>query len=223
VTRNGERAEPAAEAAFTEGLLAARFSAGGQYPDGCPALSRLDLTACKSWVSISHVLSEPRPGDVLAFHLPFAIVSPRVTCDFGVGGGLYGKLDAEGTPEIVWSTEFEPEHPVRWSLITAGRTDYEGEESGPDAYRSKCWFHLIDRNKSLAVAVTGIPADCAVVTASLRADGNCVIAFRLGSPITGPAQFGACYHFLYDIPPVSAATNPQSILLPPQVEAQLRF
>ena len=32
------------------------------------------------------------------------------------------------------------------------------------------------------------------------------------------AEFGVCYHFLNDIPAIAAATNPQSILLPPTVE-----
>ena len=32
------------------------------------------------------------------------------------------------------------------------------------------------------------------------------------------AEFGVCYHFLNNMPAIAAATNPQSILLPPTVE-----
>jgi hypothetical protein len=220
VTRNGEAAAPTDEA-MTGGPLAARFVARGEHPDGCHAAARLDLTACKSWVRLTHTLAEPQPGDIVAFRLPIAVSSPVLTCDFGAGGGVYGRLDTRTIPEIVWSTEFSASGEIRWSLSTAGRDDYAGEEPSLDSYRPKCWFHLIDRNKSLAAAVTEIPADCVNLTASLRADGNCVLAFRLGGRITGAARFGACFHFLYDIPPVAAATNPQSILLPPEVDVAL--
>ena len=51
------------------------------------------------------------------------------------------------------------------------------------------------------------------------ADGYVVVAsvYELegASPV---AEFGVCYHFLNDVPAIAAATNPQSILLPPTVE-----
>ena len=52
----------------------------------------------------------------------------------------------------------------------------------------------------------------------LTRGGDVSVAFRLGDTITGPAEFGVCYHFLNDVPAIAAATNPQSILLPPVVE-----
>ena len=43
------------------------------------------------------------------------------------------------------------------------------------------------------------------------------IAFTLGDSGDEHAEFGVCYHFLNDAPAIAAATNPQSILLPPTV------
>ena len=108
---------------------------------------------------------------------------------------------------------------MQWSLATAGRTDYEGK-STRKAFRAQQWFHLIDSDKSLAVAMTDVPPSCQEMGVSLNVTGDIAITFRLGAVTDSAegAEFGVCYHFLNDIPAIAAATNPQSILLPPAVE-----
>jgi hypothetical protein len=218
VTRNGEQAELTNTSACAANLpLAARVIAACQYADGCNANTRAEITACKSWVILTHTLDAPKPGDEVALTLPLAVTAPILTCDFGVG--IYGKLQ-EGTIEnIVWQTDFPCTNTPQWSLLTAGRIDYRGTEPGDEQYLPRRWFHWIDRDKALAVAIQRIPEDCQRMTVTLHAAGDVVISFKLRAAITGRATFGVCYHFLNDIPPLSAATNPQSILLPPQVEA----
>ena len=215
ITRNGE-AISCTDHIFPPGPLAARLSAQCRYGDGCRARTALEITACKSWVVFTHILSDPGVHDLVSFTLPLEASSPLITCDFGPGGGLYGKLQETASP-VVWQTDFS-EKQVHWSLATAGRLDYQGTLAGTDEYRAQCWFHWIDRDKSLAVAILSVPKDCRHMTANLSVRGDVALSFELGSKIEGPAVFRACYHFLNDIPPVSAATNPQSILLPPVVE-----
>ena len=196
----------------TGGALCLETSTGKRW-----AYPSLEVTACKSWVTTGYVVDRPQPQDEITFTLPFAITSPILTCDFGVGGYVFGKLDEKAT-EIVWRTEFGNAPYARWSVATAGRVDYVGEVESAKAFLPQRWFHLIDSDKALAVAITSIPDDCRDMTIRMTREGDVSITFRLGETITGPAIFGVCCHFLNDVPAIAAATNPQSILLPPVVE-----
>jgi hypothetical protein len=191
--------------------------ASRRYPDGVACSTDTEIIACKSWATVTHEIREAKPNDEIAFTLPLAITSPTLTCDFGVGGSVFGKLD-EKAPEIVWRTKFGDAPYARWTVATAGRTDYIGEVATAETFLPQRWFHLIDSDKALAVAITQVPPDCREMTVRLTHEGDVSVTFRLGDTITGPAEFGVCYHFLNDVPAIAAATNPQSILLPPVVE-----
>ncbi len=197
--------------------LSAYVEAVGRYPDDRAATTHTDITAVKSWEMITHTLEQAKPNDEIVFTLPLAITSPTLTCDFGVGGYVFGKLDSKAT-EIVWRTEFGNAPYAKWTVATAGRVDYVGEVETEEAFVSQRWFHLIDSNKALAVAITRLPDGCQSMTVRLTHDGDVSITFKLGDRVTDHADFGACYHFLNDVPAIAAATNPQSILLPPVVE-----
>ena len=201
--------------------LSAYVEAEGRYPDGGAAKTHTDITAVKSWEMITHTLEQPQPDDEIIFNLPLAITSPTLTCDFGVGGYVFGKLDANA-PEIVWHTEFGDVPYAKWTVATAGRVDYVGEVGTAEAFLPQRWFHLIDSDKALAVAVTQLPEGCQSMTVRLTHAGDVSIAFKLGGKAETVAAFGVCYHFLNDVPAIAAATNPQSILLPPMVEVMPR-
>ena len=197
--------------------LYANLQAKSRYGDGCFAQTKAELTACKSWATVTHTLEQPKPNDEIVFTLPLAVTSPTLTCDFGVGGYVFGKLDSKAT-EIVWQTEFGDAPYAKWTLATARRVDYAGEVETAEAFLPQRWFHLIDSDKALAVAITKMPDACQSLTVRLMVEGDVSVAFRLGDAVSSPAEFGVCYHFLNDIPAIAAATNPQSILLPPTVE-----
>ena len=202
-------------------FLALEYMTSGQYSKeatyGTPRnfLSVTSLTACKSWIQRIHWVEALSPRDEIVFTLPFAVTSPTLTCDFGVGGYVFGKLDDEAT-EIVWHTEFGDGPYAKWTVATAGRVDYVGEVATANEFRSQQWFHLIDSDKALAVAITRLPDACREMTVQMTRKGDVSVAFKMGE--TGPAEFGVCYHFLNDVPAIAAATSPQSILLPPVVE-----
>ena len=216
--RNGLPPVLTGTSAFAAGFpLSARVTASGKYPDGCGAKTRLETTACKSWAILTHSLLRPLPGDELVFHLPLTVSSSVVTCDFGAGGGIYGALQATTCPEIVWQSDFLPSGAVYWSIRQGERIDYAGEVKTGDEYLRQRWFHWIDGRKAIAVAITQIPVCCVQMKVTLGANGDLFVAFRIGRPAQAPAAFGLCCHFLNDIPAIAAATNPQSILLPPVV------
>lgn len=198
-------------------LITAWAGASSGYSDGTPYSTATELTACKSWATVTHTLKQPKPNDEVVFTLPLAITSPTLTCDFGVGGYVFGKLDSNA-PEIVWRTEFGDAPYAKWTVATAGRVDYMGEVEAAEAFVSQRWFHLIDSDKALAVAITQLPEGCQSMTVRMTHEGDVSITFKLGDTVTDPAEFGVCYHFLNDVPAIAAATNPQSILLPPVVE-----
>ncbi len=215
---NGRPAALEGAAAFASGFpLSARVMAVGQYPGGCGAVTHLETTAYKSWVMLTHLLSRTQPGDELVFNLALAVSSSVVTCDFGVGGGIYGSLQSEVCAEMVWGSEFLHSEGVRWSITSSGRTDYVGEVQTTGEYVRQQWFHLVDGPRALAVAVTQVPKCCREMKVTLRANGDLAVAFRMGEAAEVSAAFGLCCHFLNNIPAIAAATNPQSILLPPVV------
>ena len=219
ISRNGLVVEANNSGMGAQGeQLTTSIVSSGVYPvDMCHYAAKSEITACKSWATLTHTLEQPKPNDEIVFTLPFAITSPTLTCDFGVGGYVFGKLDANA-PEIVWRTELGDVPYARWSVATAGRVDYLGTVDTAEAFLPQRWFHLIDSDKALAVAITKMPEDCSEMTVRLTIGGDVTVTFRLGENITGPAEFGVCYHFLNDVPAIAAATNPQSILLPPVVE-----
>ncbi len=197
--------------------LSSWVSADGRHPDGRATVTTTSITAVKSWESILFTLDEAKRDDEVVFTLPLAITSPTLTCDFGVGGYVFGKLD-ETANEIVWHTEFGEEPYAKWTVATAGRVDYVGEVATAEEFRSQRWFHLIDSDKALAVAITKLPDACREMTVRMTHDGDVSVAFKLGETPPIDIDFGVCYHFLNDVPAIAAATNPQSILLPPVVE-----
>jgi hypothetical protein len=216
IQRNGELLVPNADEVEAGGnSLSAMVYASGKYGDGCVGRTRTDTTACKSWITVTHELEQPHSGDEITFTLPFAVRAELLTCDFGIGGGTFGKLQKGSAEEIVWGTKFEADA-AHWSLATEGRTDYVGQTPLSD-FRAQRWFHLIDSDKALAIAITDVPESCQEMVVSMNTTGDVVITFRLGEPADS-VEFGVCYHFLNDVPAIAAATNPQSILLPPTVE-----
>lgn len=188
------------------------------FPVDSVASIRTEITACKSWVAARYWLNKWRSGDEIVFTLPLTVTAPTLTCDFGAGGGIYGKLDAANA-EIIWRTEFDAENgAAKWTVENSGRVDYVGEAASRQAYLPQRWFHVVDSDKALAAAITHVPDACETLTVTLKANGDVRVSFTMGEQTKGAATFGVCWHFLNDVPAVAAATNPQSILLPPTVE-----
>jgi len=219
IVRNGEAArEQAVTSSYGQNVpLKASLTAMGYYKDRCGCRTVVRMTAVKSWATVTHTLDAPRPNDEIVYTLPFAATSGAATCDFGVGGGIYAKLQTRTADIVVWRTEFTQDS-VQWSLATNGRTDYAGYVDTLELYHAQQWFHIIDGDKALAVAIVQVPPCCRLMTVTLAVSGTIEIAFVLGDTASGPAEFGVCYHFLNDVPAIAAATSPQSILLPPLVE-----
>ena len=206
------------------GALSAWVSAKGVYrtgSTGSQAETLTELTACKSWVTQTHLVQQPDSIEIFQFGLQLTPTNPLLLCDFGVGGGIYGKLQPGPGGSLALRFEFTNDGAADWRLAATDegggkpQVNYQGYVE--EGLESQLWFHLLDADKSLAVAITKIPCDCRELTIHLSPTGSVSMTYELRES-KGPAEFGVCYHFLNDVPAIAAATNPQSILLPPVVE-----
>lgn len=217
----GRMSTPAAAGAG----LAGRLTYSGKYmplDDSVHFTTTYRITSCKSWIDVRHRIENAPAGARVTFTMPMsAAPGATTTCDFGVGNGLYGKLQAGTTERIVWNIEMAA--PPKWWVGSCAldsptvRIDCEGEVS-PDSLPGCLWLHWVDRDKALAVAITRLDPACERASIGLSADGTIKLSFFGAGKGAGAAmEYGICWHFLNDIPPIAAATTPASILLPPQV------
>ena len=213
ITRNGAAMLVGTRNATYTGLRFVAVS-DGHYKDGCAGRTTLDLTACKSWALVTHRLENAGAYEAVDFTLPFALTSHTPTYDLGAGNGIYGKLPEE----VIWHTVLGGESYARWSVTVDERRDYVGATPTEKDGQAQRWFHLIDGEKALAVAITQVPPACKHLAVVLKADGQVRVSYELEGNPSPRAEFGVCYHFLNGIPAIAAATNPPSILLPPTVD-----
>lgn len=203
------------------GGLSAWWSAKGTYRAGSQAETLTELTACKSWVTQTHSVQQPGSYDLYQFSVHMNPTSSTLLCDFGIGGGIYGKLQAGPGGSLALTFEFADDGAAKWRLAMTdeggGKPQVNYKGNVDKGLESQLWLHLLDADKSLAVAITKVPCDCRELAIHLSPNGRISMTYELRDS-TSPAEFGVCYHFLNDVPAIAAATNPQSILLPPTVE-----
>jgi hypothetical protein len=199
--------------------IAAWATATGSYPDGVASITRTEITACKSWVIVTHEIGEMQAGDTITFTLPFAVVAERLVADFGTGNGTYAHISAEPDRDIVWHAE-QSEAGWSWRLAVSGRLDYSASLL-PHELASRNWLHVIDGDKSVAIAVLSPLEGLASLETRIAGNGEIATTFRTDASARGKRTFAVCYHFLNALPPIAAATNPHSILEPPVVELVL--
>lgn len=196
--------------------IAAWTTATGSSPDGIASRTHTEITACKSWVTVTHEVAEMQTGDAVTFTLPFATTADKLVADFGTGNGTYAHIPSEFGRDIVWHAE-QSEAGWAWRLAVSGRLDYVGSLL-PHELASRNWLHVIDGDKSIAIAVLSPLEGLASLETRISGNGEIVTTFRTDASARGKRNFAVCYHFLNALPPIAAATNPHSILEPPVVE-----
>ena len=179
------------------------------------------LTACKSWVEIDHTIEEPAGGSVISLDVPLS--APNVdeipTCDFGLGNGIYSKIDGDAA---MLEADFYGKKPYccwQVSRLTEGiqRVDYQGGETHAKSLFESLYFHWTLPGRSLAVVVTKLPQTVSHFQAILGRNGRIHISAVLGGAPLRRATFGVVLHFLNNVPAIAAATNPASIIAPPRI------
>ena len=218
VERNGEclsTTQLRATADFVA-TIAASLCVSGSYSDDVKAETKIEITACKSWATVSHSTTDLPAGETVTFTLPFAATGEKLVADFGTGNGTYAHIPAEADNAITWRAE-QSEAGWSWQLHVNDRLDYSNTLL-PYELAARNWFHVIDAEKSIAVAVLSSLDGLASLETRITGNGDIVTTFTTDGSERSIHQFKVCYHFLNALPPIAAATNPHSILEPPVVE-----
>ncbi len=208
------------------GPLSAWCTTEGVYADGCKTVVGTEITACKSWVILNYRLEQPAPGERIFLGLmpegEFRRDSTTTIFDTGING-IYGQTNYWGA-SLRWLAPSSEDGLIRWEVeqnyvsqgdSSAPRMDYVGTVTKQEFPR-QLWFHMVNGSKAIAVVVTKMPTSWQKLEISIRR--TICITVTLADEVAEPMEFGVCYHFLNDVPAIAAATNPQSILLPPVVE-----
>lgn len=196
--------------------LSGSVGAQCQYEDGIEGRTSTSITACKSWATVSHGVTDLPAGDAVTFTLPFAATGEKLVADFGTGNGTYAHIPAETDKAITWRAE-QSEAGWSWQLHVNDRLDYSSTLL-PHELAARNWFHVIDAEKSIAVAVLSSLDGLASLETRITGNGDIVTTFICDESERPEREFKICYHFLNALPPIAAATNPHSILEPPVVE-----
>jgi hypothetical protein len=178
-----------------------------------------NLTACKSWINVVHTIEAPIPGSVISMQIPLTPPSDdeQPVCDFGLGNGIYSKIDGDA---VLLEADFYGKKPYccwQISRLSEGiqRIDYQGDAVTIKSLSRSLYFHWTLPHRSLAVVITQLPAACAHIQAQLMRNGTIIISAVLGDMPVNKASLGVLLHFLNDVPAIAAATNPASAAGPP--------
>jgi hypothetical protein len=206
-----------------KGALSFFASAKRRYVEAdCIATTDVVLTACKSWLNVTHEVELPPVSSVITMTIPLArgAAGEMPVCDFGLGNGAYAKIDGDAV--VLEAGSIGNKGSLQWQIGRDNegvfRADYSGVLNTISEFSQSLWFHWTVGRRSLAVAITELPKSCINVEVRLSSDGKLQISALIGEKQAKTAALGACLHFLNDIPPIAAATNPASILCPPKVE-----
>jgi hypothetical protein len=203
--RDGSTHRLAASSAriLKDGPLAAaiEFAAGG--PAGAASTIRLDFPRSKSWVKATWSVSDlSSQVAALGLDLNLNLSNPPALVDFGAGSLVYTPLKPGQSAALISG-------PQSWRVLVAGEP-YVSAKQG----RAEGWAHIMDHDRATAVAIAGFGSqDDRLEVAS---DGR--LQIRREGAGSGTQSLTFWLHFVTMPVQIGAATSPQSILAPLQVE-----
>lgn len=196
-----------------------------------PAISlQTSVTACKSWI-LQGVEFRTRGSAVVSWHLPMNLPGDNLIVDCGLGNGVYLRssapnssilieIDSEKKSWCTWRAGFAKTADVRQAALSGEscesaftRIDYSSTARTFDL-ASRVWLHAIAGQKSAALAVFIGALNWRRLTIVVEPGGYTTLTALIGNP--GSHGLTGVIHFLNDIPPIAAATNPASILCVPE-------
>jgi hypothetical protein len=192
-----------------------------------PSATSADLTfpSSKSWVETAWRLEDPL-GVVAGMRVELQLkVEPAPTLvDFGAADTVYGVLrdrermilDAGDAPGLAglgrpWVVRKGPDGNLAPFALS----------SRPDAASAEGWAHVMDESRCTALAVARFGRESRD-RIEIEADGRVRIcrefAGAVAAPTAGPKALTCWFHFVQMPVQVGAATSPQAILAPLEVE-----
>jgi len=168
---------------------------------------RMEFPRSKSWVKTSWTVQDPEgflSGLGLDLHLN--LESGPALVDFGGGSMVYGQLRAGQAAALIGG-------PQSWRVLLGPVESLEAYVTARSG-TAEGWGHLMDRERSTAVAVEDFGRRQDRIEAG--ADGRLQIWREARG--AGPKTLTFWLHFVGTPVQIGAATSPQSMLAPPRVE-----
>jgi hypothetical protein len=210
-----------------------RFSGNATLPGGRPVRSVVDLTFpnSKSWVEARWSVDDPEGlVALLGVDVPLMVEGAPTLIDLGASRTVYGQIKGEEWMVLkAGSLPGEPEPDAAWDVFkvipgsAVGSAARFAMAPPRDTVPAEGWAHVMDRSRCTAVAVAGFgrPHYDEITT---RADGRLELMrwySRIGSgaePAPGPKTLTFWLHFVTNPVQVGAATSPQAMLAPLEVQ-----
>jgi hypothetical protein len=192
------------------------------------SLVEMEFPISKSWVKVDWTVDDPR-GDIanLSAEYNLRVVGEPTLVDFGAGTAVYGQLRKGETARLRQNAAGRPASIPRWGTYLGTRPNldpfvFAPGSSTPPERDAEGWAHVMDRERCTAVAVSEFAAAKEGAEITVGADGRLELLRQFGRPPEG-SERGAkrltfWLHFVGMPVHVGAATSPQAMLAPLQVE-----
>lgn len=206
--------------------VALRFASSAPQSAGraVPSVCTLTFPQTKSWVETNWTVSDPE-GQVtaLGLDLNLAVAGPATLVDLGASSTVYGQLQKQermtlragslpGQPsQALWEVRKGP--PEAMPLLAV--------PPRVNPARAEGWAHIMDPTRCTAVAVFGFGRSTLDrIEISAHGELRLVREFAAGdgAPPAGPKSLRFWLHFVGMPVQVGAATSPQAMLAPLEVE-----
>jgi hypothetical protein len=220
VTRRG----PFAAALRFEGTEALR---GGR---SVASVVEMEFPRSKSWVGVTWTVADPN-GYVagLGAELYLNVQGEPTLVDFGAGSYVYAPLRSGQSARMRagFLGRTPPENALLWETLVGPAGALKPYVVAPADERgtpAEGWAHVMDRTRCTAVAVADFAAQGQESEMTIDADGRLQLwrsfAPEGGGVSPGPKRLSFWLHFVSMPVHVGAATSPQAMLAPLQVEVK---
>jgi hypothetical protein len=203
-----------------EGPIAIGIRSEWSGPSGQATTLDLTIPASKSWVQAVWTVEDPaRKVSSLTLDLNLQVEGSPTLVDFGAGSSVYGQIQGRQRMDLEAKSG-----PPSW-VVRQGEGDQPAvfARSTTDSPRPvEGWAHVMDRRRCTALAVADFGKLPGRDNIRVEADGRLGLIREFAGPSAeippGPKILGFWLHFVPMPVQVGAATSPQSILTPLQVD-----
>jgi hypothetical protein len=192
------------------------------------SIVEMEFPISKSWVRVNWTVDDPG-GDIvdLSAGLNLHLEGEPVLFDFGAGTTVYGQVRRGESARLSQTATARPASVRRWETLLGTRPDLKPYvlcpgSSMPPERDAEGWAHIMDRERCTAVALGEFATAKEGAEITVDADGRLELLRKFGSPSKGSERgtkrLTYWLHFVGMPVHVGAATSPQAMLAPLQVE-----
>jgi hypothetical protein len=193
-----------------------------------PSVVQLEFPISKSWIRVDWTV-EDRDGNILSLGAEWNLnlEGEPTLVDWGAGTSVYAQLRRGETMRLRQNPAERPAGLPRWETFLGSGRDLKPFVVSPGSTTlptrdAEGWAHIMDRERCTAVAVANFAAGREGAEITVEADGRLRIWRHFGktgaASKPGDKRLTFWLHFVGMPVHVGAATSPQAMLAPLQVE-----